>query len=108
MYAFGAEVSEQIFHTWFRDGDPDYDDAQKSRLGPPPGYVPAGPINSTALSAAEPLHQNHACAAATAEGVHGLQTGWEPTIEHDQSWEITETGIYYQAAYVMLVSKFVE
>jgi hypothetical protein len=37
-----------------------------------------------------------------------FNTGWQPTAEHDQSWELTEPGIYYQAAYVMLVSKFVE
>jgi len=110
MYAYGAEKSaNQIFHTWFRDGDPDYDDARKSRLGPPPGYVPGGTNHQycsfqpqsrcvTSRLRQQPLQKAYL----------DFNTGWEPSAEHDQSWEITEPGIYYQAAYVMLVSKFVE
>lgn len=110
MSAYGAEKSvNQIFHTWFRDGDPDYDDAQKSRLGPPPGYVPGGTNHQycsfqpqsrcvTSRLRKQPLQKAYL----------DFNTGWDPQIEHDQSWEITEPGIYYQAAYVMLVSKFVE
>ena len=53
MYGYGAERSvNQIFHTWFRDGDPTYDDAKASRLGPAPGYVPGGP-NSPVLRRAK-------------------------------------------------------
>ena len=110
MYAYGAEKSaNQIFHTWFRDGDPDFDDAQKSRLGPPPGYVPGGTNHQycsfqpqsrcvTSRLRQQPLQKAYL----------DFNTGWEPKIEHDQSWEITEPGIYYQAAYVMLASKFVD
>jgi hypothetical protein len=110
MYAYGAEKSaNQIFHAWFRDGDPDYDDAQKSRLGPAPGYVPGGPNHqycasqpqsrcTTSRLRQQPLQKSYL----------DFNTGWDPVQEHDQSWEITEPGIYYQAAYVMLVSKFVE
>ncbi len=110
MYAYGAEKSaNQIFHTWFRDGDPIYDDAQKSRLGPPPGYVPGGPNHQYCA------HQPQSRCVKSRLRREPLQkayldfnTGWDPAQEHDQSWELTEPGIYYQAAYVMLVSKFVE
>jgi hypothetical protein len=110
MYAFGAEKSaNQIFHTWFRDGDPDYDDAQKSRLGPPPGYVPGGPNHQYCASQPQSrCFKSKLKQQPPQKAYLDFNTGWEPTVEHDQSWEITEPGIYYQAAYVSLVSKFVE
>jgi endoglucanase len=111
MYPYGAEKSvNQIFHQWFRDGDPTYDDAQKSRLGPAPGYVPGGPNHqycggqegqakcATSRLRKQPLQKSYL----------DFNTAWEPQNEHDRSWEITEPGIYYQAAYVKLVSKFVD
>lgn len=110
MYAYGAEKSvNQIFHTWFRDGDPDYDDAQKSRLGPPPGYVPGGPNRQYCANQPQSrCVKSRLREQPPQKAFLDFNTGWEPTSEHDQSWEITEPGIYYQAAYVMLVSKFVE
>jgi endoglucanase len=110
MYAYGAEKSaNQIFHTWFRDGDPDYDDAQKSRLGPPPGYVPGGPNHQYCASQPQSrCFKSKLKQQPPQKAYLDFNTGWEPTVEHDQSWEITEPGIYYQAAYVSLVSKFVE
>jgi endoglucanase len=111
MSAYGAEKSvNQIFHQWFRDGDPNYDDAKTSRLGPPPGYVPGGPNHQYCGG-----QEGQAKCAGSRLRKQPLQksyldfnTGWDPQIEHDRSWEITEPGIYYQASYVKLVSKFVE
>lgn len=110
MYAYGAEKSaNQIFHTWYRDGDPDFDDALKSRLGPPPGYVPGGPNHQYCGSAPESRCSSSRLRQQPIQKAYlDFNTAWEPKQEHDQSWEITEPGIYYQAAYVMLVSKFVE
>lgn len=110
MYAYGAEKSaNQIFHTWFRDGDPNYDDALKSRLGPPPGYVPGGPNHQYCGSQPQSrCTKSRLRQQPLQKSYLDFNTGWEPAVEHDQSWEITEPGIYYQAAYVMLVSKFVE
>jgi hypothetical protein len=110
MYAYGAEKSaNQIYHTWFRDGDPDYDDAQKSRLGPPPGYVPGGPNKQYCSSQPQSgCTKSRLRREPPQKAYLDFNTGWQPTAEHDQSWELTEPGIYYQAAYVMLVSKFVE
>ncbi len=112
MYAYGAARSvNQIFHTWFRDGDPSYDDAKASRLGPPPGYVPGGP-NAQYCVGQDPAQNK--CASSRLrqqppqKAYLDFNTGWNPKLEHDRSWEITEPGIYYQASYVKLVSKFVE
>jgi hypothetical protein len=111
MYAYGAEKSvNQIFHQWFRDGDPIYDDAKTSRLGPAPGYVPGGPNHQycsgqegQARCATSRLRQQ-----PPQKAYLDFNTAWAPQVEHDRSWELTEPGIYYQAAYVKLVSKFVE
>jgi hypothetical protein len=112
MYAYGAESSaNEIFHIWFRDGDPDYDNAKTSRLGPAPGYVPGGPNHQ--YCAGQDPSQNK-CASSrlrqqpTQKAYLDFNTAWDPQNEHDRSWEITEPGIYYQSAYVKLVSKFVE
>jgi len=112
MYAYGAERPvNQIYHMWFRDGDRDYDDAKSSRLGPPPGYVPGGP-NPQYCNGQEP--KKNACANSqlrkqpAQKAYLDFNTGWRPSAEHDRSWELTEPAIYYQASYVMLVSKFAE
>lgn len=112
MGSYGAERSlNEIYHAWFRDGDPDYDNAKTSRLGPPPGYVPGGP-NPKYCVDQDP--QKNACVNSqlrkqpAQKAYLDFNTAWDPTIEHDRSWELTEPAIYYQAAYVELVSKFVE
>jgi hypothetical protein len=110
MYPYGAEKSaNQIFHIWFRDGDPDYDDAQKSRLGPAPGYVPGGSNAQYCAGQADAACSKSALRGQPLQKTYlDFNTAWNPKAEHDRSWEITEPGIYYQAAYVSLVSKFVE
>jgi hypothetical protein len=112
MYAFGAErCANQIFHTWFRDGDDTYDDAKKSRLGPPPGYVPGGPSTqycSTPDAAQARCSSSRLRKQPAQKAYLDFNTAWDPKAEHDRSWEITEPGIYYQASYVKLVSKFVQ
>lgn len=112
MYPYGAERAvNQIYHQWFRDGNADYDDAKTSRLGPPPGYVPGG---ANAQYCSGQSRQQAACATSrlrqqpAQKAYLDFNTGWDPKVEHDRSWEITEPAIYYQAAYVKLVSKFVE
>jgi hypothetical protein len=112
MYPYGAEKSaNQIYHAWYRDGDPVYDDAQKSKLGPPPGYVPGG-ANHQYCAGQDPGQNRCANSRLRKQPLQksylDFNTSWDPQSEHDRSWEITEPGIYYQAAYVKLVSKFVE
>jgi endoglucanase len=109
MYAYGAESSvNQIYHTWFRDGDPIYDDAKKSTLGPPPGYVPGGPNASYCGDAQARCYTSSLRKQPPQKAYLDFNTAWEPKSEHDRSWEISEPAIYYQAAYIKLVSQFVD
>ena len=89
--------------------DPTYDDAKTSKLGLAPGYVPGGPSkqycawDASAKCAGSRLRKQPAQKAYL-----DFNTAWAPDTEHDRSWEITEPGIYYQASYVKLLSKFVD
>jgi endoglucanase len=94
MGAYGAESSvNEIYHTWFGDGTP-WDNAQTSPKGPPPGYVPGGPNKTYSGSVAGISDQ------PPQKAYRDWNTGWP-----ENSWEITEPAIYYQAAYVMLLSR---
>ena len=95
MSSYGAEKSaNQIYHTWFANGSV-WDDATTSIYGPAPGFVPGGPnagySGNPNLSPPnnQPLQKSYLDFNSIA----------------DASWEITEPGIYYQAAYVRLLSQ---
>jgi MYXO-CTERM domain-containing protein len=96
MASYGAEVSaSEIYHTWFEDGS-DWDSAKTSSKGPAPGYVPGGPNKSYGGPKSPPAGQ------PPQKSYLDWNTGWP-----ENSWEVTEPGIYYQSAYVKLLSKFV-
>lgn len=110
-YADGGDAcADELFHAWFRAGDPKWSDARTSELGPAPGYVTGGP-NHHYCDGQDP-NQN-ACARSPVrdqppgKAYVDSNTGYDPTNQYAQSWELTEPGIYYQASYVRLVSKFV-
>lgn len=109
MGPYGAERSaSEIYHTWFRDGDPRWDSAQDSELGPAPGYVPGGPNKSyCATETDHRCHDSELRRQPPQKAYLDFNTSWEPQAEYDMSWAITEPAIYYQAAYVKLLSKFV-
>ncbi len=95
MYACGAENSvNEIWHDWFADGTK-YDNALTSPNGPAPGYLTGGPNKNYTGSASPPLGEPHQKA----------YKDWNDRAE--QAWEITEPAIYYQSAYLKLLSKFV-
>lgn len=110
MYAFGAEECvDEMFHSWFRDNHPIWDNARTSKLGPAPGYVVGGPNaqyckwqNGNQACKQSPIRQQ-----PPEKAFINSNKGWEPQSPFDKTWELTEPGIYYQAAYVRLVSKFV-
>jgi len=126
MYPYGATSSNnEIFHAWFAhysgrinarlgraaaamhlnrigaDFRSKWDDARTSACGPPPGYLPGGPNKDAA--------QN------------GVSTSIRPPVGQprqkayrdwnlggaDAAWTVTEPAIYYQSAYVKLLSAFV-
>jgi hypothetical protein len=110
MSAYGAEEScSEIFHTWFQDNSPKFSSAKTSPLGPAPGYVPGGPNHDYCK-----WNKDHKCYGSlmtrqpSQKAYIDFNTGWAPDKQYDSSWELTEPAIYYQASYVMLLSKFVD
>lgn len=90
MEGAGAERSvQQIYHSWFA-----YDSIWDTN--PPPGYVPGGPNSSYSgtIAALKGLPQQ--------KSYLDFNESWP-----ENSWEITENAIYYQAAFVKMLSKFV-
>ncbi len=104
MYDFGGDqCANEIYHAWFNDGT-DYDNALTSLYGPPPGIIPGG-INPSyapdASYAGPPLEppQN--------QPIQKSYKDWNTGFP-ENSWEVTENAITYQAAYVNMISKYVE
>lgn len=103
MYSSGADSSvNEIYHGWFGDGTI-YDNALTSLNGPPPGFVPGGanpnyaPDGSYGGTISPP--QNNPAQKSYKD--------WNSSYPQN-SWEISEIGIYTQAAYIRVLSKFVE
>lgn len=96
MGSYGAENSiGEMYHSWFADGSP-------LDTNPAPGYVVGGPNKNFAPdpsyggTIAPPQNQ------PVQKAFKAWNTSWP-----QNSWEITEPAIYYQAAYVRLLSKAV-
>ncbi len=93
MQAYGAENPiTQIYHEWFSHGS-QWDYA-------PPGFVPGGPSEEYSGDQFPPRDQ-------PAQKMYKDWNGNEDPWHEDKAWEITENGIYYQAAYVKLLAKFI-
>jgi endoglucanase len=102
MYRYGATHSvNEIYHTWFAHGTK-WSDAQSSPCGPPPGYLPGGP-NAAAVQGGVPASISPPAGQPAQKAYRDWNTGWPQS-----SWAVTEPAIYYQAAYVELLSKFAE
>jgi hypothetical protein len=85
-----------VYHSWFGDGSPLYDGAS-STYGPVPGYLVGGPneFYSGTTTGVDPDNE------PDSKAFKDWNTGWP-----ENSWEITEPAIYYQAAYSLLLSQF--
>lgn len=93
MRRYGASRSANaIFHAWFRPGSK-WSNALTSECGPAPGYVPGGPNSAYSGRLAPPAGQ------PPQKSYRDWNVGYP-----ENSWEITEPGIYYQASYVKLLS----
>ncbi len=90
----GAERSiTELYHFWFGDGT-DYDTAWSSSIGPAPGYLVGGP--NASYSGSNPNVQRQPIAKA-----------YDDFNSHpgdERPWELSEPAIYYQSAYVRLLS----
>ena len=100
MYAYGATVSaNEIYHTWYWH-DSKWSDAMTSECGPAPGFVPGG-ANAAAVKSGVPASLVPPAGQPLQKSYRDWNTAWP-----EDSWAITEPGIYYQSAYVELLSNF--
>lgn len=100
MGDFGAERSaNEMYHAWFGDGTI-YDNVQTSPNGPPPGYVMGGANKYYVPDAA---YTGAAIVPPQNQPVQKAYKDWN-TSWPQNSWQITEPAIYYQAAYLKLLA----
>jgi hypothetical protein len=102
MYPYGATASaNEIYHVWFA-ANSRWSDAKTSPCGPPPGFVPGGP-NAAAAKDGVPARLSPPAGQPPQKSYKDWNGGWP-----DSSWAVTEPGIYYQSAYIRLLSAFVQ
>lgn len=102
MSSYGATYSmNAIFHAWYFVTSPLWGDVRTRTYGPPPGYLPGGPNQWTSVTMGPPGGQPK-------QKAYRDWNGDAASGDAQASWEITEPGIYYQAAYVKLVSAFAQ
>lgn len=98
MYAFGADYSiNEIYHTWFANGSI-YDNALLSTNGPAPGFVVGGPNKDFTITTLSPPYGQPA-----SKSYLDFNDGYP-----NNSWEVSEPAIYYQAAYIRLLTGVIE
>lgn len=99
MARAGAERSvDQFYHGWFGDGT-DWDSVASSLHGPAPGFVPGGPNPSFAP---DPAYVGPPLEPPQNQPIQKSYRDWN-TSWPENSWEVTENSITYQAAYVRLL-----
>jgi hypothetical protein len=116
MGSHEAENSiNEFYHSWFTDGSALWDRAGVSTYGPAPGFVPGGPNPTYGLDGCCPAgcaNLNALCNPSLVtpplnqpiqKSYLDWNTGWP-----QDSWTITEIAIYTQAAYVRLLSHFID
>ena len=114
MGNYGAENStNSIYHLWFTDRSPLWDEVGKSTYGPAPGYVPGGPNRDYSVDNCCPANCGNANSVCTSENLtppkgQPVQKSWKDfnTEWPVNSFTITEPAIYYQANYIRMLSKF--
>jgi len=116
MSKFGAENSvSSFYHGWFHDGSALWDEVGVSTYGPAPGFIPGGVNPSYDWDACCPsgcgsAANNAMCVAESLDPPKNqpIQKSWKDfnTSWPVNSWTISEAGIYTQAAYVRMLSKF--
>jgi hypothetical protein len=101
MYQYGATRSlNEIFHVWYAHGTR-WSNALTS-CGPAPGYLPGGP-NANAVSDGVKASVSPPVGQPRQKSYKDWNVSYP-----DAAWAVTEPGIYYQAAYVRLLSYFVK
>lgn len=115
MGNYGAESSvTQFYHGWFENGSALWDEVGVSTYGPAPGYIPGGPNPGYALDACCPngcgsAQNNALCTANVTPPLNQpIQKSYKDFNDSwpIDSWTVTEAGIYTNAAYVRMLSRF--
>jgi endoglucanase len=102
VYGLGATTSaNEMYHSWFGAGTI-WSDALTSPNGPAPGYLTGG-ANPT--FAPDGTYSGPPLVPPQSQPTQKSYKDWNTSYPED-SWQITEPGIYYQAAYVHLLSNF--
>jgi hypothetical protein len=97
MYAYGGDSCvNEFYHSWFNNGTV-WDNVFTSAIGPAPGYLIGGPNKDFSIPAMSPPGGQ-----PPQKSYKEWNTGWNGTA-NENSWEITEAGIYTQAAYISLL-----
>jgi hypothetical protein len=101
MYPYGATQSaNEIYHSWFWRNTK-WSNAKTSACGPAPGFVTGGPnVNAARDGVPTYLHP------PTGQPPQKSYKDWN-VASPESSWSVTEPGIYFQAAYIKLLSAFV-
>lgn len=96
MGVAGAENSvTTLYHGWFADGTEW--DSPVNGIGPPPGYLVGGPNQWFSVETLSPPANQ-----PPAKSYLDFNDDWP-----NNSWEVSEPAIYYQALYVRLLSHFI-
>lgn len=102
MEDWGAGTSvNEMYHRWFCDGSV-WDSAATSLYGPAPGYITGGPNPSFSP---DPSYSGGPIEPPMNQPVQKSYLDWN-TAWPENSWEVTECHIPYQAAYVRLLAEF--
>ena len=102
MSNFGAEnAANEMYHAWFGDGT-NYDNAQTSSIGPAPAYLTGG---TNPNYNPDPAYTGPALIPPLSQPIQKAYKDWN-TSWPENSWEITEPSISYQASYVRFLSHF--
>lgn len=117
MGGFGAQTSVTcFFHTWFTHSSALWNQVGVSTYGPPPGYLPGGPNPTYALDAcctasSDSCSTQPGCATTPSPPAGQPSQKSYAQFNDDwpiDSWQVTEPDDGYQAAYIRLLSKFVD
>jgi hypothetical protein len=97
MYAYGGEKCvNELYHHWYKDKS-DWDNALTSPKGPPPGYLTGGPNKDFSVKTISPP-----ASQPPQKSYKDWNFSWP-----ENSWEISEPAIYYQGAYIALLSRII-
>ncbi|MEM9160493.1 MAG: glycoside hydrolase family 9 protein, partial [Verrucomicrobiota bacterium] len=117
MYEHGGDYcANQIYHTWFSNGSPLWDEAGVSVFGPAPGILSGGPNPSYAWDSCCPSgcgsDANNARCDSDFIAPLSNQPPQKAYMDFNDSWplnswSVTENSMGYQVQYLRLIANFV-